>query len=116
MYQIHKKYLDYLSNNLDILGIGPIETVLVEPEWKNQQNQVMSLCDLIAINSYQAIPIELKQSQVKKEKALKQLHRGVEYIIDELKMIPASKGFFVLYDPKKTLDLNPYYFTQIDLN
>lgn len=101
---IHAKYLRKLVHNIDVLGIdrSAIYEVYVEPEWLNRYGNPQELCDLILNCHTFAVPVELKASLVKREKAISQLYQGKEYALHELGLT-SNYGFFVVYDKQLSL-------------
>ncbi len=94
-------------NHLD-LDYSTLERILVEPTWISENGREISLCDAILVFSTFAVPLELKQSLIKREKALKQLRNGKKYIGEELQIESANYGLFVIYNPLIHIQSKPF--------
>jgi hypothetical protein len=109
--------LNSLRANLEnILQIEKnINSFIVEPVWKDLNGDDISLCDGLIVYDDFAIPLELKQSEIKRNKAINQLYQGNEYIRSELNLNPSGYGIFVCYNPKLFPSMLPFSIERINL-
>ncbi len=112
----HKKYLKaLLSNPQKYLNLEnkTLQKILFEPRQINEKGEEISLCDGILILKDYAIPLELKQSILKKEKALKQLKNGKKYINTYLGSTCSDYGILAIYNPLISPEYKPFKFEKI---
>jgi hypothetical protein len=108
----HSFYLSNLVRNLGLVGVKHrnIQTVIKEPEWfYGPEHQQHELCDLlVGLNDRTFVPIELKGSKGKRDKALSQIASGHEYC-HKVFRATTNFGLFVVY-----LEPGKYYFEAYD--
>lgn len=109
-HQVHDAYLNRLATHLDLVGEDPINArwILKDGLWFNRcNNGLHSLCDLIIAYDDRAVPIELKGSWAKYDKAVSQITQGWNFI-DEFIHLPSTYGRVVVYTQGN------YEFTRVD--
>lgn len=114
--QLHSKYLNYLIHNLQTINENPnnICSIIKEATWLREGYKIQnSLCDLIILyydSSF--LPIELKHSTLKRNKALQQISQGYDFGINVLNQRYIRPGKIVYYkEPFKyeSVEIPSYY-------
>ena len=98
----HDYHLHTLANNLEIMNIykRDIKWIMKDGLWFHDASALnVSLCDLlVAMQDNTVIPIELKGSVYKRDKAIDQLFYGRKFVEDNLTDYKIkSYGYFVIY-------------------
>ena len=98
---VHNYYLNNLIYNLDKIDedLSKVNWVFRDGIWfKDRAKQRESLCDLVLVTyDKMAIPIELKSSRKKRQKAVHQIYQGRDFINNVLEL-PCEYGKFVIYE------------------
>lgn len=76
----YKNLLEFVRNPESIGVEEPLVGYLVEPVWFDRKGDENSLCDIIfMLEGNLAIPTEVKSSDEKRDKAIKQVEEGRKY-------------------------------------
>ena len=95
----HDWYLEQLVYNLKSIGedIRDVEWIIKDGIWMPTPNYRVKFCDLILVSySKKAVPIELKGSRLKEDKAHEQISNGKRFI-EEVLNLECPYGKFVSY-------------------
>lgn len=98
----HYKCLQRLEHHLNLIDEDSklVRSVLIEPHWyRRNKCEEISLCDMIIMYDYFVVPVEVKCSLAKRDKALQQIWNGLHYA-KEILGYKAPYGKFVTYNKR----------------
>jgi hypothetical protein len=108
----HQKYLNNIVDHLYEVGESRehLKGLLIEPRYYKNGVDLNKMCDMILLYTDKGIPLELKGTRAKKEKAVEQLHFGKRFLQEELNIKNIPYGLFVTYNDNK------YWYERVELN